>query len=52
MKKAIKRGARQGCVMFLDIFLVYSKMILKSIKEIKNIKVSGVHTYTIRFTDG
>ena len=39
--KSIKRGVRKGCVLSLDLFLLYSVMILRDIKGIGGITVVG-----------
>ena len=51
--KPMKRGVKQGCVrpMSLDFFSVYRETILRSIEEVKCIKVSGVNLNNIRFAN-
>ena len=37
----IKRGARQGCVMSLDFFNLYSELILRNLENIQGLKING-----------
>ena len=41
IKIMIKRGVRQGCVFFPDIFSLYSEMIMRNLDGYPEIKVGG-----------
>ena len=48
----IKRGVRQGCVMSLDLFNLYSEFILKELEEVEEgIQVNGRCINNIRYAD-
>ena len=47
----IKKGIRQGCVLFPDLFNLYSKIILRGINDFEGIKVNGVNINNIHYAD-
>ena len=47
----IKKGVEQGCVLFPDLFNLYSKTILHRINDFEGIKVNGVNINNIHYTD-
>ena len=51
IKRGIKRGVRQGCVMSPDLFNIYSEMILRNLENYPGVKINGVNIYNIRYAD-
>ena len=47
----IKRGVRQGCVMSLDLFNLYSEVILRKLDESEGLKASGENLNNLRYAD-
>ena len=47
----IKKGVRQGCVLYRDLFNLYSEIILRGINDFEGIKVNGVNINNIRYAD-
>ena len=47
----IKRGVRQGCVLSPDLFLLYSEINMREIKDIDGIKVNGENISNVRYAD-
>ena len=48
----IKRGVRQGCIMSLDLFNLYSEMILRKLVDIpEGVIANGVKINNLRYAD-
>ena len=47
----IKRGVRQGCVLFPDLFSIYSEIIMRALEGMPGIKVGGYNMNNIRYAD-
>ena len=47
----IKRGVRQGCVLSPDLFLLYSEVALREVRDKVGIKVNGEITNIFRYAD-
>ena len=43
--KLIRRGVRHGCILLLDLFSLYSEMILRSLEDKEGISVGGEEYY-------
>ena len=51
MKKKIKRGARQGCMLSPDHFSFYSEMIMRILKGYPKIKVRRHNVDNLKYAD-
>ncbi|GFO16959.1 endonuclease-reverse transcriptase [Plakobranchus ocellatus] len=49
--KPIKRGVRQGCEMFPDLFNLYSEIILRNLDGISGLKINGENLNNLRYAD-
>ncbi|GFO02679.1 retrovirus-related pol polyprotein line-1 [Plakobranchus ocellatus] len=49
--KPIKRGVRQGCVMFPDLLNLYSEVILRNLDGISGLKINGENLSNLRHAD-
>ena len=47
----IKRGVRQGCVLSLDLFSLYSEMIMHHLEGIPGIQIGGHNINNLRYAD-
>ncbi|GFN76223.1 endonuclease-reverse transcriptase [Plakobranchus ocellatus] len=47
----IKRGVRQGCVLSLDLFNLYSETILRNLDEYPGIRIGGRMINNLRYAD-
>ena len=47
----IKKGVQQGCVLFPDLFNLYSEIILHGINDFEGMKVNGVNINNIPYAD-
>ena len=47
----IKGGFRQGCVLSPDLFLLYSEVAMKEVRDKEGIKVNGKNINNIRYAD-
>ncbi|GFO30221.1 ankyrin-1 [Plakobranchus ocellatus] len=47
----IKRGVRQGCVLFPDLFSLYSEIIMRNLENHPGIKVGGQNINNLRYAD-
>ncbi|GFN96885.1 endonuclease-reverse transcriptase [Plakobranchus ocellatus] len=47
----IKRGVGQGCVLSLDLFCLYSEIIMRNLENHPGIKVGGLNINSLRYTD-
>lgn len=47
----IKRGVRQGCVLFPDLFLLYSQVIIDEIEDLEGITIGGININNIKCAD-
>ncbi|GFO07610.1 endonuclease-reverse transcriptase [Plakobranchus ocellatus] len=47
----IKRGLRQGCVLFPDLFFFYSEIIMRNLENHPGIKVGGQNINNLRYAD-
>ena len=47
----IKKGVRQACVLSLDVFNLYSEIILRDINDLEGVKVNEVNINNIRYAD-
>ena len=48
---SIKWGVRQGCALLPDLFNLYSKVILREIKDTPGVKIGGVNINNLRYAD-
>ncbi len=44
--QSIKRGVRQGCVMFSDLFNYYNEIIMRDIRDMEEVKVGDTNITT------
>ena len=52
MTHYIKRGVRQGCLLSSDLFNLFSEIIImRDLRNLKEIKVGGVNISNIRYAD-
>ena len=51
MRREIKRGVRQGCVLSPDLFNLYSEVIMRDLIELEGIKFGGRNLNNIRYAD-
>ena len=49
--KSIRRGVRQGCILSLYLFNIYSEMIMRETNDLEGIKVGGVSINNLRYAD-
>ncbi|GFN95634.1 endonuclease-reverse transcriptase [Plakobranchus ocellatus] len=47
----IKRGVRQGCVFYPDLFSLYSQIIMRNLENHPGIKVGGQNINNLRYAD-
>ena len=47
----IARGVRQGCVLSLELFSLYTKMIIRKINHMDGIRIGGLNANNIRYAD-
>ena len=47
----IKRGVRQGCVLFPHLFNIYGEIILRNLEAMKGVKIGGYNCNNLRYAD-
>ena len=46
-----QEDTRQGCVLFLDLFNIYSEMILRELEDIEGMKIGNYNCNNLRHAD-
>ena len=49
--RKIKKGVRQECVLFPDLFNIYSEMILRELEDIEGTKIGIYNCNNLRYAD-
>ena len=47
----IKRGARQGCILSLNLFNLYTEKIFRKVEDMKGVNIGGVNFNNLRYAD-